>query len=62
EVVKILQESLDGVVPIIGCGGISNGADVRKYREAGACAVQIYTSFIYRGPAVIAECIRAWGE
>ncbi|MHB1589772.1 MAG: quinone-dependent dihydroorotate dehydrogenase, partial [Metallibacterium scheffleri] len=29
---------------------------------AGACLVQLYTGLIYRGPALIAECVQALRE
>lgn len=48
--------------PIIGLGGITCGADADDKRRAGADLVQIYTGFIYRGPALIRECIRAWND
>lgn len=44
---------LQGEVPIIGVGGIENAGDVVEKLSAGARVVQIYTSFIYQGPAVI---------
>jgi dihydroorotate dehydrogenase len=34
---------------LIGCGGISTGADALEYAKAGASLVQIYTSFGYDG-------------
>src|SRR5699024_461522 len=46
--------------PIIGLGGISCGADAANKQDCGADLVQIYTGFIYHGPALIRECIRAW--
>jgi dihydroorotate dehydrogenase len=48
--------------PIIGLGGITSGEDAAAKRRAGADLVQIYTGFIYRGPELIAECIRAWQQ
>ena len=35
---------------VIGVGGIETGDDVMRVLDAGADLVQIYTSFIYRGP------------
>jgi dihydroorotate dehydrogenase len=35
---------------IIGVGGIENGDDARRMLDAGANLLQIYTSFVYRGP------------
>ena len=40
-------------IPIIGVGGISSLADARAKLDAGAALVQIYTSFIYQGPALV---------
>jgi dihydroorotate dehydrogenase len=42
-----------GRVPIIGVGGILNAADAYEKIEAGANAVQIYTGWIYEGPAAV---------
>lgn len=42
-----------GDVPIIGLGGISTGADALEKIKAGASLLQIYTSFIYRGPLAV---------
>ena len=44
-------------MPIISCGGITSGADLRKVLAGGAAAAQIYTSFIYQGPKVIRKCL-----
>lgn len=40
-------------VPLIGVGGIENAADAYARIRAGASLVQIYTAFIYQGPAII---------
>jgi len=36
-------------MPIIGCGGISSGADALAFARAGASCVQLYTVFGYDG-------------
>ncbi|MCD6009281.1 quinone-dependent dihydroorotate dehydrogenase [Halomonas sp. IOP_31] len=46
-------------MPIIGVGGITNGEEALVKREAGADLVQLYTGFVYRGPALVGECRRA---
>lgn len=51
----ILQLRQVSPLPIIGSGGIFTGADAHTKFEAGANLVQIYTGFIYRGPALIRE-------
>jgi len=59
EVIGKLAKELDGVLPIIGVGGIASGADACDKINAGASLVQVYTGFIYRGPALIAEAAEA---
>ena len=56
---QVLQQARAAVgpeFPIIGVGGIGSGADARQRRVAGADLIQIYTGFIYKGPALIADC------
>jgi dihydroorotate dehydrogenase len=55
EVVSLLYQELQGEVPIIGVGGITNAEDAWQRLLAGAEMVQIYTSFIYNGPGIVAE-------
>jgi dihydroorotate dehydrogenase len=54
-VLSKLAFELQGHVPLIGVGGIMGAADARAKIEAGASLVQLYTGFVYRGPALIAE-------
>lgn len=42
-------------LPVIGAGGIMSGADAKARLEAGAKLVQVYTGFVYRGPALLKE-------
>jgi dihydroorotate dehydrogenase len=58
-VVRTLAGHLQNAVPIIGVGGILCGDDAREKIAAGAALVQLYTGLIYRGPALIRECVRA---
>ena len=60
--IRILARELDGALPIIGVGGITNGFDAAEKIEAGASLVQVYSGFIYRGPALIAESVKAIAE
>lgn len=62
QAVKVLAEELDGALPIIGVGGIDSGEAAQEKVRAGAALVQVYTGFIYRGPALIAEVARALKE
>ena len=45
--------------PLIGVGGITDAASARGKRAAGADLVQIYSGFIYHGPALVTACARA---
>ena len=55
DVLAGLARALEGKVPLIGVGGILSGADARAKVEAGASLVQVYTGFVYRGPALIGQ-------
>ncbi len=56
EVVRILCAGTRR--PVIASGGIMSGEDARARFAAGAALVQIYTGFVYRGPALIREIAR----
>ncbi|KAI0657953.1 dihydroorotate dehydrogenase [Cubamyces menziesii] len=49
---RTLRGMLPASVPLIGCGGISSGADALDFARAGASAVQLYTAFGYGGVGV----------
>ncbi len=42
-----------GRLALIGCGGVSSGADILAKLRAGAGLVQLYTAFSYAGPALV---------
>jgi dihydroorotate dehydrogenase len=52
-VIQLIREFSDGSIPIIGVGGIHSAKDARDKFDAGASLVQLYTGFIYEGPALI---------
>ncbi len=60
--VSLLYRELQGKVPIIGVGGISNAEDAWQRLVAGADMVQIYSSFIYNGPGIVAEIINGLAQ
>jgi len=51
EVISYLREKLGKNYPIIGVGGIMSSEDAMEKIKAGADLVQVYTGFIYEGPA-----------
>ncbi|MEN9638596.1 MAG: dihydroorotate dehydrogenase, partial [Bacteroidota bacterium] len=52
EVIRYLKTKSNNAFPVIGVGGIHTGADALEKLEAGADLVQVYTGFIYEGPAI----------
>ncbi|HEY5777425.1 MAG TPA: quinone-dependent dihydroorotate dehydrogenase [Terrimicrobiaceae bacterium] len=50
---KILKSKTS--LPLIASGGVMDGAAAKEKFDAGACLVQIYTGFVYRGPQLIRE-------
>ena len=56
-----LAQSFDGRIPIIGVGGIHDVASARRFIDAGAALVQVYTGFIYEGPDLVRLVARTLG-
>ena len=46
-------------LPVVAVGGVTTPGDVRDCLAAGARLVQLYTSLIYDGPALVARLARA---
>ncbi|EKE87027.1 quinone-dependent dihydroorotate dehydrogenase [Idiomarina xiamenensis] len=57
-VIKVLHQTLQGELPIIGVGGIDDAASAKQKLAAGASLVQVYTGFIYRGPALVKDIVK----
>ena len=53
EVIRFLSEKSNKSFPIIGVGGIHSAQDALEKLDAGASLVQLYTGFIYEGPALV---------
>ena len=53
EVIRFLSEKSNKAFPIIGVGGIHSAEDAIEKLEAGASLIQLYTGFIYEGPALV---------
>lgn len=52
EVIRYLHTKSEGKFPIIAVGGIYTAEDAIEKLNAGAALVQVYTGFIYEGPAI----------
>jgi dihydroorotate dehydrogenase len=45
-------------LPIIGVGGIRTAEHAQEKLDAGANLVQVYTGFIYEGPATVSNILK----
>jgi dihydroorotate dehydrogenase len=57
--VRMLRELVGPRLPIVGVGGVDSMAKAEAMRAAGADLVQVYTGFVYRGPALVARLARS---
>ena len=53
EIVEYIYQKTNGQIPIIASGGIFTFADAKEKFDAGASLVQVWTGFIYEGPAIV---------
>ena len=54
-VLREIASELFGEFDLIGCGGVSSGADAYAKIRAGAHAVQLYSALVYHGPGLVAK-------
>ncbi len=59
EVIRFLSEKSNKSFPIIGVGGIHSAEDALEKLNSGASLVQLYTGFIYEGPALVKSINKA---
>ncbi len=59
EIVKYIHQKTNGQIPVIASGGIFTGADAKEKMDAGASLVQVWTGFIYEGPAIVKNICKA---
>lgn len=53
QVLAHLNQKSNKTIPLIGVGGIDSADKAQQKLTAGATLVQVYTGFIYRGPALV---------
>ncbi|MFZ1528020.1 MAG: quinone-dependent dihydroorotate dehydrogenase, partial [Ferruginibacter sp.] len=58
EVLQYLISRTGGNIPVIASGGIFTGADAKEKLNCGAPLVQVWTGFIYEGPAIVKNICR----
>ncbi|MBT8280839.1 MAG: quinone-dependent dihydroorotate dehydrogenase [Muriicola sp.] len=59
EVISFLHKESKGAFPIIGVGGIHTPKDALEKLDAGASLIQLWTGFVYEGPAVVKRINKA---
>jgi dihydroorotate dehydrogenase len=59
QVLAAFHAALPPEVALIGTGGITSGADAAKKIQLGAELVQFYTGFVYKGPDLVTDCLKA---
>lgn len=58
DVIRYLRQHSPQNLVIIGAGGIFTGEDAQEKLNAGADLVQVYTGFIYEGPAMVKRILK----
>ena len=58
ECIRQFYKLLKGRIQIIGVGGIANADDAWEKLLAGADLLQVYSMFIYQGPAMVGDIVR----
>jgi len=51
-IVEYIYQKTNGQIPVIASGGIFTGIDAKEKIQAGAALIQVWTGFIYEGPAI----------
>lgn len=59
--IEIVRDSVGADFPIIGVGGVDTPSKAEAMLNAGANLLQIYTSLIYRGPALVRQLAQVRG-
>jgi dihydroorotate dehydrogenase len=58
KIVHFVHTETGGRLPIIGVGGVMEADDAARLFDAGASLVQLYSGFIYEGPALVRAAAR----
>ncbi|MCY7331479.1 MAG: quinone-dependent dihydroorotate dehydrogenase [Pseudanabaena sp. CAN_BIN31] len=58
EVIRLIWQTTQGSLPIIGVGGIFTAEDAWQKIIAGAAIVQVYTGLIYEGPMIVKNILQ----
>lgn len=56
-IIQYISEKTNRKLPVIGSGGIFSAADAEDKIIAGASLLQVWTGFIYVGPAIVKKIL-----
>jgi len=59
DIIKYITDKTNGAIPIIASGGVFTGIDAKEKLDAGASLVQVWTGFIYEGPAIVKQICKS---
>lgn len=59
QVLAAFRAALPDGIALIGTGGITEGKDAAEKIRLGADLVQFYTGFVYKGPDLVTDCLKA---
>lgn len=60
EILAHISHRTNGMMKLIGSGGIMNGHDAQQKVDAGASLIQVYTGFIYTGPLIVRKIVEGF--
>jgi dihydroorotate dehydrogenase len=58
EWIRFIYEKSEGKIPIIGSGGIFTAEDAKLKLQMGASLIQVWTGFVYEGPAIVKKIVK----
>ncbi len=58
EVINYINTKSNRTIPMMGVGGIYDETSAQQKIDAGATLLQLYTGFIYKGPAVVKRIVK----
>lgn len=56
--IHYVHDKTNGSIPIIGVGGVFTPEDAKEKMAAGAGLVQVWTGFVYEGPAIVRNIMK----
>ena len=60
DLINYLHKNTGGKIPIVASGGIFTASDAKEKIAAGASLVQVWTGFVYEGPAIVKNICKSF--